>query len=145
MIHRNLGCLIWGDRRLEVDHPNKLSSAAVKRERPESTVCRILLKEIADSVRPSGSQLAHLYGLLKINKEYLAMRPILSATQTCNYGLAKWLQPLTYNQYTTMDTFDFANEIYRMQILVSYDVSWLLYLPTLPVPLEETIQILFTR
>lgn len=47
----------------------------------ESTVCRILpIKQIADSVHPTGSRLAHLYGLPKTHKEHLAMRPILSAT-----------------------------------------------------------------
>jgi len=75
------------------------------------------------------------------------MRPILSATQTYNCGLAKWLekklQPLSYNQYTIRDTFEFADEIRKLQInngdiLVSYDVSLLFT----NVPLEETIQIL---
>ena len=71
----------------------------------------------------------------------------LSATQTYNYGLAKWLeeklQPLSYNQYTITDTFEFADEIRKLQINngdipVSYDVSSLFT----NVPLEETIQIL---
>ena len=75
------------------------------------------------------------------------MRPILSATRTYNYGLAKWLeeklQPLSYNRYTITDTFEFANEIRELKIkdgdvLVSYDVSSLFT----NVPLEETIQIL---
>ncbi|KAK3703418.1 hypothetical protein QZH41_003905 [Actinostola sp. cb2023] len=57
----------------------------------ESTVRRILPKTIADSVRSKGSRLAHLYGLPKTHKERLAMRPILSATRTYNYALAKWL------------------------------------------------------
>ena len=94
----------------------------------ESTVRRILPKPIADSIRP----------------DRLAMRPILSATQTYNYGLAKWLeeklQPLSYNQYKITDTFQFADEIRKLQInngdiLVSYDVSSLFT----NVPLEETI------
>ena len=46
----------------------------------ESTVRRILPSAIADSVRPTGSRLAHLYGLPKTHKRQLAMRPILSAT-----------------------------------------------------------------
>ena len=118
-----------------------------KEKELESIVRRILPKSIADSVRPTGSRLAHLYGLPKTHKERLAMRPILSATQTYNYGLAKWLeeklQPLSYNQYTITDVFEFADEIRHLQIntgdiLVSYDVSSLFT----NVPLEETIQIL---
>ena len=43
------------------------------------------------------------------------MRPILSATQTYNYALAKWLdvkvKSLSLNRYTVTDSFEFANEI----------------------------------
>ncbi|XP_068759663.1 allatostatin-A receptor-like [Montipora capricornis] len=60
----------------------------------ESTVRRILPSAIADSARPTGSRLAHLYGLPKTHKRQLAMRPILSATGTYNYALAKWLDAM---------------------------------------------------
>jgi len=61
--------------------------------------------------------------------------------------LAKWLdeklKPLSCNQYTVTDTFEFVNEaqsleINRGDILVSYDVTSLFT----NVPLDETIQIL---
>ena len=77
----------------------------------------------------------------------LAVRPILSATNTYNYSLAKWLddklKPLPCNQYTVMDTFRFADEVRGLEIkngeiLVSYDLTSLFT----NVPLEETIQIL---
>ena len=110
----------------------------------------ILPKPIADTVCPTGSRLAHLYGLPKTHKENLAMRPILSAKQTYNYALAKWLdaklKPLSLNRYTVTDIFEFANEIQNMEIangdiLVSYDVSSLFT----NVPLDETIEILANR
>ena len=75
------------------------------------------------------------------------MRPILSATQTYNYALAKWLddklKPLATNQYMISDTFGFVNEVHELvitneDILVSYDVSSLFT----NVPLEETIELL---
>ena len=75
------------------------------------------------------------------------MRPILSATHTYNNALAKWLdeklKPLSCNQYTVTDTFQFINEVQsleinRSDILVSYDVTSLFT----NVPLDETIQIL---
>ena len=93
------------------------------------------------------SCIAHLYVLPKTHEKVLAMRPILSATQTYNYVLAKWLdvklKPLSTNQYTITDTFDFVNEIQQLSInngdiLVSYDFSFLFT----NVPLEETIQLL---
>ena len=62
-----------------------------KEKEVESIVRRILPAELADSVRPSGSRLAHLNGLLKTHMEQLAMRPIFSATKTYNNALAKWL------------------------------------------------------
>ena len=113
----------------------------------DSIVHRILPKSIADTIRPTGSRLAHLYGLPKTHKERLAMRPILSATQTYNYALAKWLdtklKPLSLNRYTVTDVFEFTNEIHNLEIangdiLVSYDVSSLFT----NVPLDETIEIL---
>ena len=120
----------------------------------DSVVRRILPKHIADTVCQKGSRLAHLYGLPKTHKERLSMRPILSATGTYNYALSKWLdeklKPLSINDHTISDVFQFAEEIHGLDlnegdILVSYDVSALFT----NVPLEETIQILankaFTR
>ena len=75
------------------------------------------------------------------------MRPILSATNTYNFALAKWLddklKPLSINQYTITDTFELVNEVHGLTInsgdmLVSFDVSSLFT----NVPLEETIHIL---
>ena len=78
------------------------------------------------------------------------MRPILSATDTYYFHLAKWLneklKPLSLNQYTVTDIFDFTKEIHDLKInkgefLVSYDVSSLFT----NVPLDETIEILVNR
>ncbi|KAL9980400.1 hypothetical protein ACROYT_G008988, partial [Oculina patagonica] len=125
-----------------------------KEKHCNSIVRKILPKHIADTVCQKGSRLAHLYGLPKTHKERLAMRPILSATGTYNYALAKWLdeklKPLSVNKHTISDVIQFAEETRELDfneddILVSYDVSALFT----NVPLEETIQILankaFTR
>ena len=92
--------------------PPKYYHPLFERERHfESVVRRILPKEIADSVCKKSSRLAHLCGLPKTHKERLAMRPILSATDTYNYPLAKWLdeklKPLSINEYTISDIFQF--------------------------------------
>ena len=85
-----------------------------------------------------------------MHKKDFSMRPILSATDTYNYNLAKWLddklKPLSTNEYTINDVFKFAGEIRDMEfvesdILVSYDVSSLFT----NVPLDETIQILVDK
>ena len=116
----------------------------------EFTVRRILPESIADSVRSTGSRLAHLYGLPKTHKKQLAMRPILSTQGTYNYALAKWLdsklKPLSWNEHTVTDIFEFTNEIREMEvpsgeILVSYDVCSLFT----NMPLNETIDILVDK
>ena len=110
----------------------------------------ILPQEIAISLSPKSSRLAHLYGPPKTHKANLSMRPILSATGTYNFNLAKWLEeklkPLSVNEYTITDVFDFADEIRSSpmneeDILVSYDVTALFT----NVPLSETIDILVDK
>ena len=108
---------------------------------------RILPKDTADSVVQKGSRLAQLYGLPKTHKKQLAMRPILSATGTYNYKLAKWLdktlKPLSANDHTVSDIFGFVCDLRNIQvddhsILFSYDISSLFA----NVPVDETIEIL---
>ena len=78
------------------------------------------------------------------------MRPILSASGTYNYKLAKWLEeklkPLSVNQYTIDDALAFSKEIRKHpvledDILVSYDVTSLFT----NVPVQETIRILVEK
>jgi hypothetical protein len=118
-----------------------------KEKELETAVRKILPKEIANSICPKGSRLAHLYGLPKTHKPRLAMRPILSATGTYNFKLAKWLdeklKSLSLNKYTVSDPLKFAEKLREKQmaegdILVSYDVASLFT----NVPVDETIQIL---
>ena len=112
-----------------------------------ATVERILPKAVASTVIQNGSRLVHLYGLPNTHKRQLAMRPILSATGTYNYKLAKWLaeklKPLSVNDHTINDVFSFVDALHDMEvddhsILVSYDVTSLFT----NVPVDETIQIL---
>ena len=119
-----------------------------KEKELSSVVQRILPKTIADSVIQKGSRLAHLYGLPQTHKKELAMRPILSATGTYNYKLAKWLdeklKPLSVNEHAISDIFQFADELTKINdhdILVSYDVSSLFT----NVPVDETIESIAER
>ena len=130
-------------------HP-LLQKEKEKEKEIESAVRKILPKEIADFISPKDSRLAHLYGLPKTHKKELAMRPILSATNTYNYKLAKWLdeklKPLSTNKYTIPDPLLFSEELRKKEIqdgeiLVSYDVSSLFT----NVPVDETIEILVDK
>ena len=88
-----------------------------------------------------------LYGNPKVHKTVVnntpKFRPILSAINTPTYSLAKYLNPilspLTTNEFTAKNSFDFAEEV------VNYDHN--LYMASLDVeslftniPLEETIK-----
>ena len=118
-----------------------------KEKKLDAVVRKILPEKIADSVCCQGSRLVHLYVQPKTHKQQLAVRPILSSTNTCNYKLAQWLndklKPLSVNQYTVTNAFEITKEIRDLNlrdgdILVSFDVTSLFR----NVPLEKTIQIL---
>ena len=79
------------------------------------------------------------------------MRPILSATATYNFNLAKWLEqklkPLSVNEYKITGAFKFADEI-RSIPMNDEDIYWspMTWRPFLPMYLlSETINILVGR
>ena len=74
----------------------------------------------------------YLYGLPKIHKEGVPMRPILSSIGTCGYNIAKFLvpflQPLTINNYTVKDSISFVDEITNLSTkshitMASFDIK----------------------
>ena len=100
-----------------------------KEKELESIVRRILPKSIADTIRPTGSRLAHLYGLPKTHKDRLAMRPGHTISNAnIQLRLAKWLdtklKPLSLNRYTVTDIFEFANEIRNLEIFRSQQLTY---------------------
>ncbi|MEM7163798.1 MAG: reverse transcriptase domain-containing protein, partial [Bacteroidota bacterium] len=131
--------------------PPKRDHPLLEKEKSVSKLIkRILPESVAEKLLPKGSRLPHLYGLPKTHKEELKMRPVLSAVQSYNYLLAKWLdkilKPLASNEHTISDVFEFAKEIQSTSLtgpefMVSYDVSSLFT----NVPLDETIDILVDR
>ena len=89
-----------------------------------------------------------LYGLCKVHKAITDIcppfRPILSATGTPSYKLAKFLVPIlcsiTFNEFTLKDSFAFAEEIVHQDsklFMSSLDVDSLFT----DIPLEKTMQI----
>ena len=66
----------------------------------------------------SGSNLGILYGLPKVHKANHPTRPMLSACNTPQYGLAKYLVPIispnTTNSYTVKDYLSFAKEMSKI-------------------------------
>ena len=106
-------------------------------------------KSISDStyksLYPSGSQPGVLYGLPKVHKDGVPMRPILSALNTFNYNLSKYLvpiiEPVTSSPYSVKDSFHFLKEISDLTVdgcvMASFDVTSLFT----SIPLDETIDL----
>ncbi|XP_069993512.1 uncharacterized protein [Penaeus vannamei] len=95
----------------------------------------------------SGSQPGMLYGLPKVHKPNIPLRPIISSIGTFNYNTAKFLvpiiSPLTTNQYTIENSTAFASEITSLDLeqpntMASFDVESLFT----NVPLLETTEII---
>ncbi|XP_037791227.1 uncharacterized protein LOC119586540 [Penaeus monodon] len=95
----------------------------------------------------SGSRPGLLYGLPKVHKPNIPLRPIISSIGTFNYNTAKFLvpiiSPLTANQYTIENSTSFANEITTLNFkqpttMASFDIESLFT----NVPLHETTDII---
>ena len=96
----------------------------------------------------SGSSFGILYGLPKIHKQGIPLRPILASFNSPNYKLAKFLvpllEPLTRNQYTLKNSEDFKIRILSQDsdlYMSSLDVESLFT----NVPVRETINIILGK
>jgi len=107
----------------------------------------VIDNETSSLIRTSGSGAGIMYGLPKIHKEEVPLRPIISSFKSYNYKLAKWLDSLIKpllndNKFILKDSFDFVNRISKIDIsnslMVSFDIESLFT----NVPLSETIDII---
>ena len=121
----------------------------------EDKINRLLMKlkknnEISDDeyshMHVSGTKPGILYGLPKIHKCDVPLRPILSAIGTAGYNLAKFFVPLlsafTTNHFSIKDSFSFASEISSLPdsnsyFMASFDIKSLFT----NIPLEEPVSI----
>jgi len=115
---------------------------------------RRMSDEVYRRVLPCGSRAGVLYGLAKIHKANVPLRPIISAVQTYNYKLAKYLdeilKPKVNQAYMLVDTFDFVNKVSTLdhvkdKYLVSFDVESLFTnIPTLET-IDLILKLVYTR
>ena len=99
----------------------------------------------------TGSRPGVLYGLPKVQKVNLPLRPILSALGTHSYNLAKYLasylREISVGQYKITDTFSFVEELHNLDLdtnkvfMASFDISSLFT----NIPIDETIDIIINR
>ena len=77
----------------------------------------LISKQVYKAIQPTGSQRPPMYGLPKIHKKEVPLRPILSMTGSAQHQLAKWitsilqlvLQNLSSN--CVSDSFTFVKEV----------------------------------
>ena len=98
------------------------------------------------SLYASGSNPGIMYGLPKIHKDNVPLRPVLSSFKTFNYKLAKFLVPhlqsYEKNNYSLSNSYEFFNDVKDLNInnesfLVSLDVVSLYT----NVPVSEVIDV----
>ena len=106
----------------------------------------ILDQSTYDNLLISGSSPGTLYGLPKVHKRNIPVRPILSACNTHSFNLAKFfvpiLSPYASDEYTTKNSYEFVSHLENLpqihsRFLCSYDVESLFT----NVPLREVIDI----
>ena len=110
---------------------------------------KIINNDTFNFVFKSGSSPGILYGLPKTHKKETPVRPVLSTIGTFNYNLAKFfvplLEPITTNIYSLKNSFEFVNDIKKLNInkkvMASFDVESLFT----NIPLNETIDIIINN
>ena len=96
---------------------------------------------------PTGASSPKLYGLPKIHKKNIPMRPIVSSQGSVTYGVAKELarilKPLTGNTiHRVNNSKEFAEDIQKIKLeegecIISYDVSALFT----SIPLKSALEV----
>ena len=104
-----------------------------------------------ERIRPTGSIIPRMYGLPKIHKPGLPLRPILDMCNSPYHHLAKWLvsvlEPLRkeVSKHSLKDSFEFIKQIENLNCakknMFSLDVASLFT----NVPLVETIEYIFVN
>lgn len=131
----------------EADNTTKIE-AQIQRRLLQLKKEGLLPADIYNKIRPTGSQRPRMYGLPKIHKKDVPLRPILSMTGSAQHQLAQWLSSVIdpvlslYSSHCISDSFTFADAVRNFNFsssvfLCSYDVVSLFT----NVPLTETIDI----
>ena len=108
-------------------------------------------KDIYERIRPVGTSRPRMYGIPKVHKTGVPLRPILSMTNAPQHELAKWLAELLrpvvnkYSEHTVKDAFEFcqnidecsANHDIADSFMCSFDITSLFT----NIPLEATVKI----
>ena len=126
----------------------------LKRESQVKTLLRKLKADNCINERtynelyPTGTRIGILYGLPKIHKSSIPLRPILSSINHYSYKIAKFfipsLTPISTSSFVIKDSFSFVQELLNSDInsdsvvMASFDVTSLFT----NIPVDETIEII---
>ena len=111
---------------------------------------QIISESVANSLTTYSSTPGIMYGLPKVHKPNIPLRPILSANNTTTYNLSKYLVDLLsnidLNQHTVKNSYEFSKFITSIPnadsyTMCSFDVKSLFT----NIPLDETIDICINR
>ena len=78
--------------------------------------------KLVKRLRPTGTQLARLYGLAKLHKPNIPLRPIVSMVNTPTHELSKWvaelLKPIRDElvKHSLKDSFEFVDKIQNLNV-----------------------------
>ena len=110
-----------------------------------------IAKETYDRIRPVGSSRPRMYGLPKLHKEGVPLRPILSMVNAPQHEMAKWLgevlRPVVakYGKRMLKDSFEFCDNLQELERTVDVDNSFMCSFDIVSlftnIPLKETIDI----
>ena len=126
-----------------------MNSPWIVKENKIIRYCRQHLLNVVDKstygrIYPSGSQPGKMYGMAKNHKPNCPLRPVLSAINTAEYHLAKWLEqqirPYLSSRFSVSSTADFVQELSGLDplssdVLCTFDIESLYT----NVPLNEVI------
>ena len=127
----------------------------LKRESQVKTLLRKLKADncinerTCNELYPTGTRIGILYGLPKIHKSSIPLRPILSSINHYSYKIAKFfipfLTPISTSSFVIKDSFSFVQELLNSDInsdysvvMASFDVTSLFT----NIPIDETIEII---
>ena len=107
-------------------------------------------ESILDTIRPVGSQRSRMYGLPKVHKEDVPLRPILNTIKSSQRPVAEYLKILLqpvydkYSTYCVSDSYTFVNDLKSVHFskddesyLCSFDIKSLFT----NIPLKEVVPI----
>ena len=108
-------------------------------------------ESIYDNLFPSASRPGILYGIPKVHKFGVPLRPILSPIGTHSYGLAKFLvpllRPISVGTHMVSDSFSFIQDLFALDVksdtltMASFDIKSLFT----NISLDETIDIIVSN